>query len=468
MAFFIAGALGARTAYARLGYNAGMGTPQFIIKPRWVIPMDGHQAILEHYAVLVDTGRIRAIVPKTEIPTWASNWPVTDCPQHALLPGLINLHTHSSMNLLKGYADDHALMPWLNEHIWPAERQWVSQSFVRDGSLLACAEMLSGGVTTFNDMYFFPQATIEAVKRCGMRAHIGLVVMEFPTNYAATANDYIRLGTEARDQYKSDAKITFSFAPHAPYTVSNQTFEKLATLAEQLNLGMHTHLHETRTEIQQSMEQFGQRPLARLHALGVIGPQTVLAHGVHLESHELERLATLGAHVAHCPCSNLKLASGIAPVAAALRAGINIGLGTDGAASNNRLDLWQEMRTAALLAKVADDQATSVPAYTALEMATINGARALGLQDQIGSIETGKQADLIAVKLDDLNSLPCFDPISHLVYVAAREQVTHTWVQGHLRYQRTETGQSVFENMDAEELKSIALQWQLKIQSSQS
>ncbi len=446
----------------------GMGKSQFIIKPRWVIPMDGRHAVLEQYAVLVDAGDIRAIVPKAEVPVWANDWPVIDCPQHALLPGLINLHAHSSMNLLRGYADDHALMPWLNDHIWPAERQWVSKSFVHDGSLLACAEMLSGGVTTFNDMYFFPQASIEAAKRFGMRAHIGLLVMEFPSNYAATASDYIRLGTEARDQYKSEAKISFSFAPHAPYTVSNQTFEQLATLAEQLNLGLHTHLHETRAEIQQGMDQYGQRPLARLQALGVIGPQTVLAHGVHLESHELETLATLGAHIAHCPCSNLKLASGIAPVAAALRAGINVGLGTDGAASNNRLDLWQEMRTAALLAKAADDNPESVPAYTALEMATINGARALGLQDQIGSIEAGKQADLIAVKLDDLNSLPCFDPVSHLAYVAGREQVTHTWVQGQLLYHRTEEGQSVFESMEVEELKSIALQWQLKIQLSRS
>lgn len=444
-----------------------MSDAQFIIKPRWVIPMDGKQATLEQHAVLVDGGRIQAVIPKNEIPAWASHWPVIDCSQHALLPGFINLHTHSSMNLLRGYADDHALMPWLKGYIWPAEQQWVSKPFVHDGSLLACAEMLSGGVTTFNDMYFYPQATIEAVKRCGMRAHIGLVIMEFATNYATTANDYIRLGTEVRDQYKSDGRISFSFAPHAPYTVNNPTFEQISTLSEQLNLGIHTHLHETRAEIQQSLDQFGVRPLDRLLALGILGPSTVCAHGVHLEQNELEVLATQGVHLAHCPCSNLKLSSGIAPVAAALRTGVNVGLGSDGAASNNRLDLWQEMRMAALLAKVADDNAESVPAYTALEMATINGARALGLQDQIGSIEVGKQADLIAVRLDDLNSLPCYDPISHLVYVAGREQVTHTWIDGHLRYHRTEEGQAVFEGIQAEELKSIALQWQLKIQSSQ-
>jgi 5-methylthioadenosine/S-adenosylhomocysteine deaminase len=385
-----------------------MSDSQFIIKPRWVIPVDENQSVLEQHAVLVDTGRILAIVPKTDIPDWAGNWTVIDCPQHALLPGLINLHAHSSMNLLKGFADDYALTPWLNDHIWPAERQWVSKSFVHDGSLLACAEMLSGGITTFNDMYFFPQATIEAVQRTGMRAHIGLVVMEFPTNYANTASEYIRLGTEVRDQVKSDTSISFSFAPHAPYTVSNQTFEQVGTLAEQLNLGIHTHLHETQAEIQQSLEQYGVRPFDRLQALGMIGPGTVLAHGVHLESDEIESLSTQGAHIAHCPCSNLKLASGIAPVAAAMRAGLNIGLGTDGAASNNRLDLWQEMRTAALLAKVADENAASMPAYTALKMATINGARALGLQDRTGSIEVGKQADLIAVKLDDINSLPCY------------------------------------------------------------
>lgn len=449
-----------------LSYNRAMVDTQFIIKARWVIPVDANHTILEQHAVLVDAGQIKAIVPKAEIPAWAADWPVVDCAQHALIPGLINLHAHSSMNLLKGYADDYALMPWLNEHIWPAEKRWVSKAFVHDGSLLACAEMLSGGVTTFNDMYFFPQATIEAVKRAGMRAHIGLTVMEFPTNYAATANDYIRLGTEVRDQYKSDPYISFSFAPHAPYTVSDQTFEQITTLSEQLNLGIHTHLHETQAEIQQSLEQFSVRPLQRLLALGVIGPSTILAHGVHLETNELEMLSIQGAHLAHCPSSNLKLASGIAPVAAALRAGVNVGLGTDGAASNNRIDMWQEMRTAALLAKVADQNAEAVPAYQALAMATLQGARALGLQDKVGSIEVGKQADLVAVKLDDLNSLPCFDPVSHLVYVAGREQVTHTWVDGQLRYQRTDDHQSWFASMATEELRSIALQWQLKLQES--
>jgi len=455
-----------------LSYNSAMVDTHFIIKARWVIPIDANvdanHTLLEQHAVLVEAGQIKAIVPKTDIPAWAADWPVVDCSQHVLIPGLINLHAHSSMNLLKGYADDYALMPWLNEHIWPAEKQWVSKSFVHDGSLLACAEMLSGGVTTFNDMYFFPQATIEAVKRAGMRAHIGLTVLDFPTNYAATANDYIRLGTEVRDQYKTDPHISFSFAPHAPYTVSDQTFEQISTLSEQLNLGIHTHLHETQAEIAQSLEQYGVRPLQRLRALGVIGPATVLAHGVHLETQELESLSTLGAHIAHCPSSNLKLASGIAPVAAALRAGINVGLGTDGAASNNRVDMWQEMRTAALLAKVADQNAEALPAYQALEMATLHGARALGLQDRVGSIAVGKQADLVAVRLDDLNSLPCFDPISHLVYVAGREQVTHTWVDGELRYQRTVDGQSQFAGMESEELRSIALQWQLKLQSAHS
>lgn len=441
-----------------------MSESQFIIKPRWLVTMDEGPQVREQHAILVDAGKIKAIVPKSDIPDWAVDWPVVDCSQHVVMPGLINLHTHSSMNLLKGYADDYALMPWLNEHIWPAEKRWVSPAFVQDGSLLACAEMLAGGITTFNDMYFFPQATIEAAKRTGMRAHIGLTIMEFPSNYAATASEYVRLGTEVRDQYKSESSISFSFAPHAPYTVSDQTFTDVVTLAEQLNLGIHTHLHETQAEIAQSQEQFRVRPLQRLQALGVIGPSTVLAHGVHLEKYEQETLATLGAHIAHCPSSNLKLASGIAPVASALRSGINIGLGTDGAASNNRLDLWQEMRTAALLAKVSAQQAEAVPAYQALQMATINGATALGLQAQIGSISVGKQADLIAVRLDELNSLPCFDPISHLVYVASREQVTHTWVNGQLRYQRLPDGQPQFAGIETEALRSIALQWQLKMQ----
>ncbi|QDC44049.1 TRZ/ATZ family hydrolase [Methylophilus medardicus] len=451
-----------------LSYNPAMVETRFIIKARWVIPMDAGDPVLEHHAVLVDDGQIKAIVPKTAIPAWAEDWPVIDCAQHALLPGFINLHAHSSMNLLKGYADDVALMPWLHTHIWPAEKRWVSKPFVHDGSLLACAEMLSGGITTFNDMYFFPQSTIEAVKRAGMRAHIGLVVLEFPSNYAATAHEYIRLGTEVRDQYKSESLLSFSFAPHAPYTVSDLTFEQIVTLSEQLNLGIHTHLHETRAEIDQSLEQFGVRPLQRLLSLGAIGPGTVLAHGVHLEPHELETLSRQGAHLAHCPSSNLKLSSGIAPVAAALTAGVNVGLGTDGAASNNRLDLWQEMRTAALLAKVSEQGAAALPAYQALSMATLHGARALGLQDKVGSIEVGKQADLVAVKLDDLNSLPCFDPISHLVYVAGREQVTHTWVDGSLLYQRMPDGQPQFNQIEVEELRSIALQWQLKLQTTAS
>lgn len=441
-----------------------MNANRMIIKARWVIPVDTARRSLPNAAVLVENGTVLAIVPQAEIPAYAQDWAVVDCQKHALIPGLVNLHSHASMNLLRGYADDIALMPWLQEHIWPAEQKWVSPSFVYDGSLLACAEMLSGGVTTFNDMYFFPQSTIEATLRSGMRATIGLTVLEFPTNYARNAAEYIRVGTEVRDQYKHESRIQFAFAPHAPYTVSDKTFEQIATLSAQLNLGIHTHLHETKDEIAQSLSTFGVRPLARLQSLGVIGPNSVLAHGVHLETAELEQLSTFGAHIAHCPSSNLKLASGIAPVAAALRQGVNVGIGTDGAASNNRVDMWQEMRTAALLAKVADDNAESVSAYTALAMATLHGAQALGLQDQIGSIEAGKQADLVAVRLDELNSLPCFDPVSHLVYVAGREQVSHVWIGGQLRYQRLDESHW-FAGFEADELTSVAQQWQLKMQA---
>lgn len=428
--------------------------------------MEGADTLLEHAALVVEADKIVGIFSQSALPAAFSDWPVVDCQQHVLLPGLINLHAHTSMTLLKGYADDYALMPWLNQHIWPAEKQWVSPTFVHDGSLLACAEMLSGGVTTFNDMYFFPQSTMDAVLRMGMRAHIGLVVMEFATQYAADAMTYIRLGTQARDAYKHEPLLSFSFAPHAPYTVSDKSFEQLLTYAEQLNLGIHTHLHETEAEITQSLTQYGVRPLARLHALGAIGPNTVLAHGVHLEPAELTLLATQGAHIAHCPSSNLKLASGIAPIAAAMRAGVNVGLGTDGSASNNRLDLWQEMRTSALLAKVKDQNAASLPAYQALQMATIHGAHALGLQACIGSLAVGKQADMVAVRLDALDHLPCFDPISHLVYVAGREHVTHTWVNGTLQYQRTAAGLAHFTQIATEELFAIAQQWQLKIQSA--
>jgi 5-methylthioadenosine/S-adenosylhomocysteine deaminase len=308
--------------------------------------------------------------------------------------------------------------------------KFVSHDFVRDGTLLACAEMLLGGVTCMNDMYFFPEAAAEAVHEARMRAVLGIIVVDFPSRYAADADDYLAKGLKLRDALRDDPRISFAIAPHAPYTVSDKTFEKALTFADELGMPVHIHVHETIDEVREGVEKYGVRPLQRLHSLGLLSPSLIAVHAVHLNDEEIALLAAHGCSVAHCPASNMKLASGIAPVKKMLHAGINVGIGTDGAASNNRLDVFAEMRLAALLAKVETGDATALPAVTALEMATINAATALGLDAAIGSIEPGKQADLVAVELAGPGLIPCFDPISHLVYAAGRENVSHVWVSG--------------------------------------
>ena len=428
------------------------------IEARWVAPVLPRAAVLEHTTVVIDQGIIRDLLPIHEARQHYSPVCVISLDDHVLIPGLINLHTHAAMTLLRGLADDMPLMTWLQQHIWPAEAEFVSERFVRDGTLLASAEMLGGGITCFNDMYFFPQAAAEAVAQSGIRANLGLVVLEFPSAYASDADDYIHKGLAARDAMRDQALITTSLAPHAPYTISDRTFERVLTYADQLSLNIHTHIHETHDEIAQSQKEYGMRPLHRLSSLGLLGPNLIAAHCVHLNQEEMELLAENGCHIAHCPASNLKLASGIAPVSRLMQQGVNIGLGTDGASSNNRLDMFAEMRLAALLAKGSSGDAAALPASQALEMATINAARALGLDNKLGSIEQGKMADLAAVRIADPETMPCFDPLSHLVYAAGREHVSHVWVAGELRYQ-----QGVFANIEAQELKEIASVWQGKL-----
>lgn len=440
--------------------NQSNGTinADLIIEARWLAPVSAKEKLLEHYSVVVQADILIDLLPTVQARLKYTASTLVCLDEHVLIPGLINTHTHAAMSLMRGMADDLPLMTWLNEHIWPAERAVVVENYVRDASLLGCAEMLSSGTTCFNDMYFFPQSTAAAVNQAGMRANLGLTVLEFPTNYASDADDYLQKGFEAHDSWRGNKLITSSLAPHAPYTISNQTFEKVLTYAEQLGLGIHTHLHETQDEIAQSEAQYGMRPLQRLAGLGLLGPNLVAAHGVHLLPAEIELLAEFGCHIAHCPSSNLKLASGIAPVAMLLDRGVNVSIGTDGAASNNRLDMLSEMRLAALLAKGASHDAAAVPAHQALEMVTIKAAKALGLEDIIGSIEVGKQADMVAIKLSDFAVSPCYDPISHLVYTCGREHVTHTWVAGMLRYCN-----GVFENIEPVELKEIIQTWQPKL-----
>jgi 5-methylthioadenosine/S-adenosylhomocysteine deaminase len=440
-----------------------MNTPQpvdLLIAPQWIVPVVPRGLVLQEHALVVDAGSIVDMLPIAEARQRYLPRQSQYLPGQAVMPGLVNLHTHAAMSLMRGLADDIALMPWLKEHIWPAEHAFVSEAFVNDGSLLACAEMIRGGTTCFADMYFYPMATAAAVQQAGMRASLGLVVIDFPTGYAADADDYLNKGLAARDALNGISTISTIFAPHAPYTVGDRTFEKLLTFSGQLDLGIHVHLHETQGEITESVSQYGIRPLQRLANLGMLGPGLIAAHGVHLTPAEIELLAEHGCHIAHCPTSNLKLASGIAPVADLIAHSVNIGLGTDGAASNNRLDMFGEMRTAALLAKGASGDAEALPAWQALEMATLNAARALGLEAVIGSLEIGKAADLIAVDLADVETQPCFDVVSHLVYAAGRSEVTHVWVEG-----RCLLSEGQLTTLDRREVLEKAKLWQKRLQA---
>ena len=406
---------------------------RFLISARWVVPVEPAGAVLEHHAVAVQNGTIEALLPAAQAASRFPDYETIELPDHVLIPGLVNAHTHAAMSLMRGLADDLPLMRWLQEHIWPAETRHVSPEFVRDGTLLACAEMLRAGITCFNDMYFFPEAALQAARSAGMRVALGLIVIDFPTPYASDPADYFRKGFELRDRQREDPMVSFCLAPHAPYTVSDPTFRKVATYAAELDLPIHLHVHETENEIERSLAEHSVRPLERLRRLGLLGPGLIAVHSVHLESEEIALLAREGCSVAHCPSSNLKLASGFAPIEALRKAGVNLCLGTDGAASNNRLDLLGEMRSAALLAKAVARSAEAMPAHAVLRAATLGGARALGLGARIGSIEAGKRADLTALAMRGPELEPCYDPVSHLVYAAGREHVTHVWVDGRAR-----------------------------------
>jgi 5-methylthioadenosine/S-adenosylhomocysteine deaminase len=428
--------------------------PDLVIHARYLAQVESAN-LLEHHSVVISNGRITDILPSTLARAHYTPLESVELDEHLLIPGLINLHTHAAMTLMRGLADDLPLMVWLKEHIWPLEAAIVSKSFVHDGTLLACAEMLKGGITTFADMYFFPDAVAEAAVTAGMRAALGIIVLEFPSNYASDASDYLHKGLATLDQWLDHPLISFCLAPHAPYSVSDASLERIQTLAAQLELPIHTHIHETSEEIRQHLEEFGCRPLHRFARLGILGGQFIGAHAVHLLEEELELLARHNGSIAHCPASNLKLGSGIAPVGAMLAQGINVGLGTDGAASNNRLDILAEMRLASLLAKGVGGNAEALSAWQALYMATMGGAIALGKEGEIGSITVGKRADLSAVQLSSLSLSPCYHPVSHLVHCAGRENVSHVWIDG-----KCCVADKVLTSLNVTELKNSVRLWQ--------
>ena len=355
---------------------------------------------------------------------------VRHLPNCLLAPGLVNAHGHAAMSLFRGLADDLPLTNWLQDHIWPAEARWVDEAFVRDGSELAIAEQILGGITCMADMYFFPETSSEVIHRSGIRAQLSIPVLDFPIPGARDAGEALRKGLSLFDDLRQHPRISVAFGPHAPYTVSDDKLENVRMLAEELDAGIHMHVHETAGEIQQSLEQYGERPLARLKRLGLLGPRFQAVHMTQISDDDLSLLVESNSSVIHCPESNLKLACGFCPVEKLWQAGVNVAIGTDGAASNNDLDLLAEVRTAALLAKAVAGNATALDAHRALRMATLNGARALGLDEQTGSLELGKQADLVAFDLSGLSQQPIYDPVSQLIYTSNRSCVRHVWVGG--------------------------------------
>jgi len=407
-----------------------MHPADLIISARWIVPVEPTGVVLEEHAVVVRNGRILALLPRAAALQSYPSAARIDRPDHVLLPGLVNAHTHAAMTLFRGMADDLPLETWLNQHIWPAESRWVTPDFVLAGTELALLEMLQGGTTSFGDMYFFPDVVARAVADSGLRAAVGMIVLEQPTVWAQSADEYLSKGLAVRDQFKGHRRISTTFAPHAPYSVGDRTFEQIRMLADELDTPIQMHVHETASEVAASVRTFGYRPLQRLDTLGLVTSLLSVVHMTQLEPDEIALLASRGSSVIHCPESNLKLASGLCPVARLVAAGIHVALGTDGAASNNDLDMFGEMRTAALLGKGVAQQADALPAAMILQMATLNGAEALGLGDLTGSLLPGKEADLICVDLARPATQPVYSPISQLVYSTSRDQVTDVWVAG--------------------------------------
>ena len=429
-----------------------------LIEPRWLIPVEPEGAVYTEYAIAVTGSVIVAIGPAQELRACYQATHHIELPEHALMPGLVNSHTHAAMSLMRGLADDLPLMRWLSEHIWPTEAKHISVEFVRDGVRLAVAEQLCGGVTTMQDMYFFSEVVAETAVAMGMRAVVGAIVLEFPSAYASGADEYFAKGLALIERYQKHPLISVALAPHAPYTVSDASFTRIRDLSNQLDVRVHCHIHETAGEVSDSVAQCGMRPLARLDKLGLLNSRLSAVHMTQLTSEEIQRLSETGVSVLHCPESNLKLASGFCPAQALLDAGVNLALGTDGCASNNDLDLLGEMKTAALLAKAVAGDATALSAARALTMATLGGAKALGLAAQIGSLAVGKQADLVALRFDEFDALPVYNPISHIVYASHRRQVSDVWVAGQVRVRS-----GILLDVDTKALAANARSWGARI-----
>ena len=429
-----------------------------LIEPEWLLAIEPDDAVLSGHAVAVDGGAIVAVLPAAQARQRYDAAEHVRLPGHALLPGLVNSHVHNPMTLMRGIADDLPLMVWLKEHIWPAEARVLGPQFVRDGVELAIAEMLLGGTTCCSEHYFFPDAIADTYRKHGFRAMVGLPVIDFATPWAANPDQYFDKALTVHADLAGEPLLSTCFVPHAPYTVNDDSMRRLRELSEKLDLRVHMHVHETAQEVDESLQQYGQRPLARLQALGLVNERLLAVHMTQLTSAEIELCASNKVTVIHCPESNLKLASGFCPVAQLQQAGVQLTLGTDGAASNNDLDMIGEMRSAGLLAKAVSGNPAAMPARQVLRMATLQGARALGMDGAIGSIEPGKRADLIAVDLSGVSTQPVYDPVSQLVYAASRDHVRQVWLDGR---RRVRDGELV--DMDVQDILERARTWHGRI-----
>lgn len=432
-----------------------------LLLPTWLVPVEPAGVVLQEHALGIRDGQIVFIGPRSAAARLQAR-EIRELPGQLLAPGLVNAHGHAAMTLFRGLADDLPLMTWLERHIWPAEARWVSEAFVRDGTDLAIAEQLQGGITCFSDMYFFPEVAAERVHASGMRAQISVPVLNFPIPGARDADEALHKGVELFNDLKHHARVSIAFGPHAPYTVSDENLEKIRVLADELDAAIQMHVHETAGEVHDALQKSGERPLARLARLGLLGPRFQAVHMTQVDDDDLALLVESNSNVVHCPLSNLKLASGFCPVEKLWQAGVNVAVGTDGAASNNSLDLLGDTRTAALLAKAVAGSATALDAHRALRMATLNGARALGMEANIGSLEIGKAADLTSFDLSGLAQQPVYDPVSQLIYASGRNCVRHVWVAGkHLLDEGRLT------RLDENRLRDMAGAWGERIAAGQ-
>lgn len=434
-----------------------------LIHAGWIITINAEKTVLQHHSLAIKDNLIAAILPTEQARAQFTATEELELAEHVLMPGLINMHGHAAMAYFRGMADDLPLMSWLNDHIWPAEGQWVSADFARDGTELAIAEMLRCGTTFYADNYFFAEATTGTIINSGIRAQLCFPIIDFPTNWAKTPDEHLEKGLALAKQFKGHEQVMVSLGPHAPYTVSDEPFRKIVAAAEEHDLLIQMHVHETQGEVDDGIKLHGKRPIARLQELGLLSPRMQCVHMTALDDADIKMIADSGATVVHCPESNLKLASGFCPIEKLQKAGVNVTIGTDGAASNNDLDMLSELRTAAILAKAASGNAEALPAHAALEAATINAAKALRLGDKLGSLEVGKWADVIALDFSEIESLPMYDPVSHVAYATSRNQVSDVWING----QRVLADRELL-TLDVHAIAHKAKAWQQRIKEARN